>query len=354
MAKSSPRGIYVIALTRTGAKTAELAAKGLGGVALVPEKFAADVDAEPFEEPVAEIIKKLWPLAGGFILIMAAGIAVRSIAPLIKDKYSDPAVVVMDPEGFYAVPLLSGHVGGANDLARELHDAVGAIPVITTATDALNKPAIESWALSLGYKFEPREGVVKVNSAWANGDGVVGYLDPALPKELFGDLRRHLSYTTSDLRQALSSGEVVVALSHREVEQEVDLLIRPPLVAIGVGCRKDADPARVEEGVLSALREGGISRLAVGVVASVDAKRDEEAIIKLAEKLGVEYATFTAEELGGYKTPNPSPRVEEAVGTPSVCEAAALAAAAGGDLILEKRSGGVWTLAAALIDISES
>jgi len=354
MAAQGPRGIYVIALTRNGARSAEVTSKSLGAVALAPKKFAAGLDVEPFDGPVADLIRKLWPLAGGLILVMAAGIAVRSIATLIKDKYSDPAVVVMDPEGFYAVPILSGHVGGANDLARELHEAMGAIPVITTATDALNKPAIESWALSRGFKLEDRSGVVKVNSAWANDERVAGYIDPALPKDLFRDINSHLCFVTSDLDKALSSGDVVVALSHREIKGGPDLIIRPPMLALGVGCRKDADPKKVEEGVLLALKEGGLSSLAVGMVASVDAKRNEAAIIKLAEKLDVEYATFTADELARYKTPNPSERVKEAVGTPSVCEAAALAAASGGELIMEKRSGGVWTAAAALIDISES
>jgi cobalt-precorrin 5A hydrolase len=281
---------------------------------------------------------------------MAAGIAVRCVAPLLRDKATDPAVVVLDAAGRFAIPLVGGHLGGANALAREVGRRFGATPVITTATDTAGRPAAEVWARDRGLRVENRAGVVRVNAAWANGEPVGAYLDSALEaEELLASLEPHLAMVTGDEARARLFKGALVVVSHRLLPDLGDaLFLRPSRLALGVGCRRGAAPATVAGGVQQALAAAGLAAGAVALVASVDAKAEEPALLELASSLGVPFATFPAETLAAVPVPNPSERVAREVGTASVAEAAALAGAGGGRLILPKVKGSSWTLAVAL------
>ncbi|TAL17704.1 cobalamin biosynthesis protein CbiG [bacterium] len=340
--------LYAIALTKTGAKTALRLAGATGAKVYLPERFATG-EAIPFSEPVASLIARLWKKSRGLFLVMASGIAVRSIAPLLKDKYTDPAVILLDSEGSFAVPLLSGHLGGANELAQELAQELGLQAVITTATDTAKKPAVEVWAAKKGWAIENRGAVRLINSAWVNGDGVGLYLDPLLSLDLVEDIAEHLAFISTGAGEARSYGGPLIAVTPRLEELPGALFVRPKVLCLGVGCRLGADPKTVREGILGALASSGLSPLCAAMVASVDAKKNEAALIELAKSLGAPFLTFSSETLAKFETPNPSRRVMEAVGTSSVSEAAALAGSSGGSLLIEKKSGGVWTLAVALI-----
>lgn len=351
MSGAVPAGpLYAVALTRDGTDLALRLAEALPGArAFAPARFAPP-GATGFSEPVAALLARLWPGAGGFLLVMAAGIAVRSIAPLLRDKAADPAVVVLDPVGRFAVPLLSGHLGGANALAREVGARLGATPVLTTATDAAGRPAAEVWARDRGLRVEHRDDVTGVNAAWANGEPVGAYLDPALgAPALLDDLAPHLALLTADEAEARAFPGALVAVSHRLLpELGAALALRPACLCLGAGCRRGADPVEVARGVHAALEAAGLAPGAVALVASVDAKADEQALRELARGLGAPFATFPAEALAEVPVPNPSERVSRAVGTASVAEAAALTACRGGRLILPKVAGRTWTLAVAL------
>ncbi len=350
--RSLPAPLYAVALTRDGAAlAARLAREVPGTAALAPERFAAEVPGvEGFAEPVGEVIGRLWPEAGGFLLVMAAGIAVRSVAPLLRDKAEDPAVLVMDQTGHFVVPILSGHLGGANDLAREVAARLGATAVITTATDAVGAPAAEVWARENGLEVVDRAGVVRVNAAWANGEPVGLYVDPALERlDLGAELDPHLALRCDDLEQTEEFTGALIAVTHRaSTPRSAALVLRPRCLHLGVGCRRDAAPDAVVDGVRAALAAAGFAEGAVAGVASVDVKGDEPALHALAAVLGVPFRVFPSELLRMVDVPSPSARVARAVGTASVSEAAALVASGGGELLLPKQKGGVWTLAVAL------
>lgn len=353
MREELPEGpLYAVALTRAGAGFARRLAEAFPGTAaFAPERFAGG-GVQPLSEPTSALLARLWPGAGGFLLVMAAGIAVRAVAPLLRDKAVDPAVVVLDPEGRFAVPLLSGHLGGANALAREVGRRLGAVPVLTTATDAAGAPAAEVWARDRGLRIEDRAGVIRVNAAWANGDPVAAYLDPALgDPALLDELEPFLSFVTGDEAEAREEEAkgVLLAVTHRLLPGlGAALTLRPPCLTLGAGCREGADPGEVVDGARRALEDAGFAAGAVRQVASVDAKAQEPALRELARALGVPYVTLPPEALAAVPVPNPSARVARAVGTPSVAEAAALAASRGGRLVLPKVKGSTWTLAAAL------
>ena len=340
--------LHAVALTRAGAATARRLGAGIPGCRVwVPRRFAGE-GGQGFEGPVAGLLARLWPEAKGFFLVMAAGIAVRAIAPLLRDKTRDPAVVVLDPAGRFAVPVLSGHLGGANDLAVRAAGALGGTPVITTATDAAGRPAVEVWARARGWAWEPREGVVRVNGAWADGEPVGLYVDP-----LAGDLGveealgEHLALVTGDEARARGFPGALVAVTPRLLpDLGAALFLRPPCLVLGVGCRRGAGPHAVEQGVRRALAEAGLSERAVRAVATADVKAAEPALVRLARSLGADLVSFPSGELSRVRVPTPSARVARAVGTPSVAEAAALLASRG-RLLVPKRKGDVWTLAVA-------
>ncbi len=342
--------LHAVALTRAGARTARrLAAAFPGCRAWVPERFAQPGD-EPLREPVADLLARLWGGAQGFFLVMAAGIAVRAVAPLLRDKARDPAVVVFDPKGRFAVPILSGHLGGGNDLARRAAEALGGTPVVTTATDALGRPAVEVWARDRGYAWEPREGLVAANAALANHEPIGAWADPeAGGLGLLEGLTEHLDLATEDEAEARRFEGCLLAVTPRlRPDVPAALWLRPRCLVLGVGCRRAADPGAVTEGVRRALAEAGWSEGSVAAVATVDAKADEPALHRLAGALGADLRIFPADALAAVAVPTPSERVREAVGTPSVAEAAALVAAPGGRLVMPKGKGSNWTLAVAL------
>ncbi len=347
--------IHAIALTRAGAATARRLAEGLPGCrAWVPQRYAVPGD-HGFQGRVADLVARLWAGARGFLLVMAAGIAVRSIANLLEDKTRDPAVVVLDPDGRFAVPILSGHLGGANDLARRAARLLGGTPVLTTATDAAGKPAVEVWARARGWAWEPREGVARVNGAWADGEPVGMYVDPlAGCTGVADDLREHLALVTGDEARASGFRGALVAVTPRVLpDLGAALFLRPPCLVLGVGCRRGADPPAVEQGVRRALAAAGLSERAVRAVATVDAKAAEPAVVRLARSVGAALVPFPPQELSRVEVPTPSDRVARAVGTPSVAEAAALLASRG-RLLVPKVKGDVWTLAVAAAPTSSA
>ncbi|MFF9090730.1 precorrin-3B C(17)-methyltransferase [Streptomyces sp. NPDC014991] len=268
-----------------------------------------------YDGPVGEAVRAAFAECEQLVCFLATGATVRLLAPLLGDKATDPGVVCVDEGGRFAVALVGGHGGGANALAREAGELLGAEPVVTTATDAVGLPGLDTLGL-------PYEGAVAaVSRALLDGEPValaaeVAWPLPPLP------LAAHGAYTVRLTDRAVEPGE-------REV------LLRPPSLVVGVGASKGAPAEEVLALVGEALREAGLSPRSVAELATVDAKADEPGIVAAAERLGVPVVTYTAEELAAVEVPNPSAAPLTAVGTPSVAEAAALAR--GGELLVPKR-----------------
>lgn len=330
-------------------------------------------DRSPSKRPgqgLAARLTALWGDVDGFVLVCATGIAVRVIAPLLASKHSDPAVVCVDDRGRWAIPLAGGH-HGANDLAREVAGLLGSQPVVTTASDAVSGVV----PLDTLPGFTARGDVSGVTRAWLDGSPPIvdrsDLPDWPLPSRLSS-----LTATTLDakaVRQrsagpesdrsddpvrgaAPSAGAAVgsIRVTDRLLARDGEELARtvtlhPRSLVLGVGSSSGADPRGIRELVEVALASEGLCIDSVGLVATVDLKAGEPGIVALAESLGVGLRTFPAEALAGVDVPHPSAVVAEAVGTPSVAEAAALAAAgpAGGSLVVGKRRSAEATVAVA-------
>ncbi|TGZ18856.1 precorrin-3B C(17)-methyltransferase [Streptomyces sp. S816] len=268
-----------------------------------------------YEGPVGEALRSAFAECEQLVCFLATGATVRLLAPLLAGKAADPGVVCVDEGGRFAVSLVGGHGGGANELAREVGELLGAEPVVTTATDAVGLAGLDTLGL-------PCEGAVAaVSRALLDGEPVVLAAEstwplPPLPVSPQG------SYT--------------IRLTDRDVEPgEREVLLRPPSLVVGVGASRGAPVDEVLGLIQETLREAGLSPRSVAELATVDAKSKEPGILGAAGRLGVPVVTYSAEELAAVEVPNPSAAPLAAVGTPSVAEAAALLG--GGELLVPKR-----------------
>ncbi|MGW4276575.1 precorrin-3B C(17)-methyltransferase [Streptomyces seoulensis] len=268
-----------------------------------------------YDGPVGEAVRAAFAECEQVVCFLATGAVVRLIAPLLGDKAADPGVVCVDEGGRFAVSLVGGHGGGANELAVAVGDVLGAEPVVTTATDAVGVAGLDTLGL-------PVEGdVARVSRALLDGEPVrldaeVPWPLPALP--------------------VAEQGSYAVRVTDRAVRPvDGEVLLRPPSLVVGVGASRGAPVDEVLELVERALREAGLSARSVAALATVDAKAAEPGLVGAAERLGVPLVTYAAEELAAVTVPNPSDAPLAAVGTPSVAEAAALAG--GGELLVPKR-----------------
>ena len=251
--------------------------------------------------PVMQWAKVHFSSCEALLFIGACGIAVRAIAPLLRDKTADPAVLVMDEMGRHVIPLLSGHIGGANALALEIARRTGAEPVVTTATDLRGVPAVDTWAVNNGCAIENPAGIKAVSSA------------------------------------ALAGKTVGVAITERIVKPPfpVTLFLRPRTLILGAGCKRDTAPEVFEGSALGFLKDCGVSLLSVKALATIDVKKEEKAFLWFCEKYRLPLLTYSAEELKAVPGRfSHSDFVEKTVGVGNVCERAA--AAEGGRLLMGK------------------
>jgi len=283
----------------------------------------------PFEHRhgrAAEIVPAAWAEVEGFVLFLATGAAVRIVAPLLDDKRSDPAVVCVDEAGRFAVAVCGGHAGGANRLATTVARALGATPVVTTASDVAGVPALDQLP-----GFVATGDVAGVTRAMLDGRA------PVVDNPAGWPLPAALS--------APADGPERVVVTDRAAKPEPGtVVLHPPSLVAGVGASTGAPPAEVAALFRSALAGAGLAPESVSEVATLDRKGAEPAIVAL----GLPLRAFAADALARVPVPTPSQVVRAAVGTPSVAEAAALLAAGpGAELLVPKRASATATVAVA-------
>ncbi|MBW1645247.1 MAG: cobalamin biosynthesis protein, partial [Deltaproteobacteria bacterium] len=291
-------------------------------------------------------VRDNWRRYDGHLFIMAAGIVLRTIAGLLADKTVDPAVVAADERGEYCISLLSGHIGGANRLARQAAALLGGQAVITTATDVQGLLAFDELAASRGWQVLNPEQIKALNSLLLARRPIGIACEPEVFQRFFaGD--ESLVHVPAGGETSGLAGLVVVddAVVKPQADQPV-LFLRRPRLALGIGCRRGVAAAAIDDAVTRLFARHGFSPAQVAAVASVDVKRDEEGLLAFASGRGWPLTFFAAAELAAVEVPSPSVRVREAVGSPSVSEAAALLAA-GGKLLVPKEKFGALTLAVA-------
>jgi cobalt-precorrin 5A hydrolase/precorrin-3B C17-methyltransferase len=291
-------------------------------------------DARLYEGRMKEALYRAWNECEGIVLFLATGAAVRLVAPLLESKHRDPGVVIVDDAAKFAIALCGGHDGGANVLAARVADALGAKPVVTTASDSVGVPALDSLGWNLGLRLEEGSDLATVGAALVSGEKVNLVSDRRLP---LGPLPENVVH--SDEPEA-----PLILISDQIVETPRPAAVyRPPSLVAGVGCSRGASADEILDLVALTLEQAGLSDKSVAALASIDVKRDEPGLLEAAYKLGVPVRFHPAEVLSRVETPNPSEVVREAVGTPSVAEAAVISS--GAELVVEKRKSANVTVA---------
>jgi cobalt-precorrin 5A hydrolase/precorrin-3B C17-methyltransferase len=291
-------------------------------------------DARLYEGKAKEALYWAWDECDGIVLFIATGAAIRLIAPLLASKDRDPGVVTVDDAGNFAVALCGGHEGEANALAARVADTLGGKPVITTASDSLGIPALDSLGEKLGLQLERGSDLASVGAALVSGEKVGLVTDRRWP---LGPLPKNVVRT--DEWEA-----PLILISDRLVETPRPTVVyRPPSLVAGVGCSRGAGAEEILDLLRRSLAEAGLTEKSVAVLTSIDVKRDEAGLLQAAEKLDVPIHFHPAEALSVVEAPNPSEVVREAVGTPSVAEASVISS--GAELVLEKRKSANATVA---------
>jgi cobalt-precorrin 5A hydrolase/precorrin-3B C17-methyltransferase len=291
-------------------------------------------DARLYEGKPREALGRAWEECDGVILFLATGAAVRLISPLLEDKKHDLGVVTVDDATRFAVALCGGHDGGANDLAQRVSKTLDATPVITTASDSLGVPALDSLGDKLGFKLDPDSSLAAVGSAMVSGETI----------NFVSDQRWPIGSLPENVVSSESLDAPLVLISDRLVDTPQPAVVyRPPSLVAGVGCSRGASADEILTLLKSSLHEAKLSMQSVAALASVDAKRDEAGLLEAAKKLGVGIHFHTANALSAVDTPNPSEVVRAAVGTPSVAEAAVMVS--GAELVFQKRKSEMATVA---------
>ena len=249
-----------------------------------------------------EFIPQVFDKYDYLVFIMATGIVVRTIAPLIISKFSDPAILVMDEKGNNIISLLSGHMGGANEMTLYMSDLINSHPVITTATDVNKKSSLDMIAKKLnGHIDDFRDNVLKINSMLVNNEEVHLYID--------GNYKiNHQGFTLYDEKTDLDKvRNLVVVTNKKDINKMLNknienlnekiIKVTPKDIVIGVGCKKNTDSKHMKNSLIKFLAEYNIDINAVKEIGSIEIKKDEKAIIDLAKFLDVKFKTFSVEEI---------------------------------------------------------
>ena len=287
------------------------------------------------------VVPRVWTDCRLLIFVMAAGIVVRQLAPLLRSKDQDPAVLVLDEEGRFVISLLSGHLGGANAWAASVASALGATAVITTATDNRGLIAPDEYARRLGYRVAILSALPALNSKLLR-QGSLSYwsayeLAPGHP--LAGD---------SGYVRVAAAADADFVISAFPAAAGGRVCLIPPVLSVGIGCRRGVARHEVLAAVDLALDKLGADIHAVQSICSIDLKWQERGLREAAAALGVPLRTFAAaaiQEANEREKLVPSAWVKEKIGVDGVCEAASLLGTKGGSLLLPKQICGRVTVA---------
>ena len=278
------------------------------------------------------------------IFIMSTGIVVRMTAPYLKHKTIDPAVVVLDELGLHAISLISGHLGGANDLAKKVGQITGATPVITTATDLNNIPAIDMTAKKKNLFIENPSAIKHISMALLTGQKIWVH-DPF--DFIKKDMETFVNSCSIQETPGIYVDDILSDLPSKT------LILRPKSLIIGIGCNRNTDAEEIQSLLFKTLDKYRLSPNSIKTIASVDIKNNEPGLILLAKKMNLPLSFFDRQTLNKVENiKTPSKIVKKHIGVQSVCEAAAILASNNGKLIVPKHKTKNVTVAAARINFT--
>ena len=358
--------IAIIAITKHGALLAEKLHGALEKSELfISAKFKKENipgKVQFFETPIRELTEKIFNTYNALIYIVSLGAVVRTIAPFLKDKHTDPAVIVVDDKANFAISVLSGHVGGANELTEEISKICGAKPVITTASDVGKTIPVDILGREFGWTTELNENITKVSASVVNEEPVGIYQDAGeknwwkreipLPKN-FKIYNSMEELANSDCKSALIITDRLIDEEFKALLQK-SVLYRPKSLTVGMGCDRGTLQEELDQLLIETFNKHRLSPHSIKNISTVDLKNREAGLLSFCERHHWELVCYTREELAKLKDilPNPSEMVMKYLKIPGVSEPAAMLTAKSDQLVVEKTKGKMSTLAVARINFN--
>ena len=334
--------VSVIAITKNGIKIGLDLKKFFPSWQIyAPGKFSdKNTEIQWYSEPTGTKLVELFKTNDALVCIFSLGAVIRLISPHIKDKKTDPAVLVIDDKSKFVISALSGHLGGANQLTEDVAEKLGATPVVTTAADVNKTIAVDLLGKEFGWKIDDDSTVTKISAFMVNEEKIGVYQDAGNKNWWSKKLPSNVTVysTMEELKQSQSKGYLII--SDKKIEDQIILdnavVYRPPTLVVGVGLHWDTTKDTIKEGLHSCLEKYKLDAKSIAKIVSIKKKQDVQGLIDLAKEMNLQTEYFEKEELATIETPNPSKTVQAFEGTPSVSEAAAIKSS-DGCLIVEKQ-----------------
>ena len=332
--------IAVLAITKNGINIGQNLKKFFPEwVIFAPAKFSNQNDLITwYSEPTSEKIVELFKNNDAIICLFSLGAVIRLIAPHLKDKKTDPAVIVIDDKTNFVISVLSGHIGGANELTEKIAEKLQAQPVITTAADVNKTIAVDLVGRDFGWKIDDDSNVTRISAHMVNEEPIGVFQDTG-EKNWYKQLPKNVSlYNTIDeLKNSKSKANLII--SDKIIDDDLSsesVIYRPPSLVIGIGLHWDTSKETIKEGIDDCLEKFKLSSKSIAKLVSIKKPEDVQGLIDAGKEMGIPVEYVNREELAKITAPNPSDTVKAFEGTASVSEAAAILVS-NGKLIVEKQ-----------------
>ena len=333
--------ISVLAITKNGIEMGLSLKKSFPDWQIfAPSKFSDGSDMiKWYDETTSAKIVDLFKSNNALICLFSLGAVIRLIAPHIKDKKTDPAVIVIDDKAQFVISVLSGHLGGANELSNNIAEKINATPVITTAADVNKTIPVDLVGKEFGWKIDDDTTVTKVSAFMVNKEKIGVFQDTGekdwWKKELPNNVSKYENF--EGLKNSGSKGFLIISdQTFNDEILENAVVYRPQTLVVGVGLHWDTSKDTIKDGLLSSLEKFHLSSKSLARFVSIKKEKDVEGLIELGKEMDIPIEYIDREELATITTPNPSKTVQAFEGTSSVSEAAALKSSSG-ELIVEKQ-----------------
>ncbi len=330
----------VLAITKNGINVGESLKETFPNWSIfAPSKLSNGSDKITwYSEPTTEKIVELFKKNSALVCIFSLGAVIRLIAPFLKDKKTDPAIIVIDDKANFVISALSGHIGGANELSGRIAKKLDALPVITTAADVNKTIAVDLVGRDHNWRIEDESTITKISAHMVNEEPIGVFQDcgktdwyKVLPKNV--TLYKNLD----ELIKSNSKGHLII--SDKNIEKPISnesVIYRPPSLVIGIGLHWDTSKDTIKEGIKICLEKFKLSSKSIAKLVSIKKPQDVQGLIDLGKEMKIPVEYVAREELAEISAPNPSETVKNFEGTASVSEAAAIKVS-NGELIVEKQ-----------------
>ncbi len=333
--------ISVLAITKNGIKIGLSLKKHYPSwKVFAPIKFSDNSDqVEWYSESTTEKITELFKTNDAMICLFSLGAVIRLISSHLRDKKTDPAILVIDDKTNFVISALSGHLGGANELANQIAKKLDAIPVITTAADVNKTIPVDLVGKEFGWKIDDDSTVTKVSALMVNEEKIGVYQNIGNKNWWKANLPKNVTIYSSidELKNSGSKGFLII--SDKIIESEIvhdAVVYRPPSLVVGIGLHWDTSKKTIKEGLQSCLEKNNLSSLSIVKFVSLKKTQDGIGLIEIGKEMNIPVEYFEKDDLMNIKVPNPSQTVKSFEGTPSVSEASALKASKG-QLVVQKQ-----------------